>query len=646
MTDLMLSATSLWSGDLKHAKKINVYDDWRRRPTGLSKHEAVLQIASKYGISGETVRRYIKEIETNGYRPSIKNTQGRRIYAWSPEALSYLKSFYLCAMRDVGACTYRNAYNKTVSKAEKEGWQYGSEQSAYIHLRDINAALPMYAHGGRRALDNMFWIARDLESLDPFEVIVGDQHRFDFWCVDEDKTVFRPECYLWLDMRTRLVYGLAFDRHYNTGTVLNALKTGLSIFGKFGSTYNDNGSAEKSARADLVIENLQTYGMRWSDTAELYKDKDGRFVITDEQDNVVQVCETRTEWYKRNRRIFARVKNAKTKPIERFFSTLEQILLDDCLPGYIKEMGMSAPEEEEAKRRLDWQRAHNYVLTYQDFINAVAQAVDKYNNRIHATLKCSPLQALKSAVDAGFCQTYIDPSDIAYLFFDRKYCVVHGDRIRLDNEWYIGPDATTELILQNRGTLVGLSRKKIEVRYDPENPAAGVYAIDPRDNRPIVLRKVEAIEMFDDKAASDSFEWKRGQIKSVVDAFGRMVAPQQLLKDGSSVREYLEAKKAVASNAPVSPVSVPSIEQSSVQSLSDEQFRATVAEKICAEVEIKPKHQKVFRTERDRYQWCLDEDIAGRRLTSRDQEFKQKFEQKMTDQDLNYFTLYAAANGN
>jgi hypothetical protein len=37
-----------------------------------------------------------------------------------------------------------------------------------------------YVSGGARALDNVFYIARDLGALEPFQVVVGDQHEFDW----------------------------------------------------------------------------------------------------------------------------------------------------------------------------------------------------------------------------------------------------------------------------------------------------------------------------------------------------------------------------------------------------------------------------------------------------------------------------------
>jgi putative transposase len=147
----------LLPGDAKHRKKVAAYEAWIIRPPGLPVLEAVRRIAGRFGVSASTARRYIREIEANGYRPRIKAKQGRKVYGWDQAALDFLKTFYLAAQRDEGTCTRRNAYRKTCEAARLKGWKVGSEQSAYVHLRDIHAMLLAYAKGGTRALDNIFY---------------------------------------------------------------------------------------------------------------------------------------------------------------------------------------------------------------------------------------------------------------------------------------------------------------------------------------------------------------------------------------------------------------------------------------------------------------------------------------------------------
>ena len=115
------------------------------------------------------------------------------------------------------------------------------------------------------------------------QIVVGDQHIFDYWVEDKETgKVFRPECYLWLDMRTRMVYGLAFakpGKGYNSETVRQSLRIGLKRFGKFGRTYNDNGRPELAQAVTAIINELAAYGMEIGSEADLYRTASGAFAV-------------------------------------------------------------------------------------------------------------------------------------------------------------------------------------------------------------------------------------------------------------------------------------------------------------------------------------------------------------------------------
>ncbi len=74
----------------------------------------------------------------------------------------------------------------------------------------------------------------------------------------------------------------------------------------------------------LLILNL-SFGMKFTDKVELFKIEDVYYALEDESGAVIVMADTCEVWYKKNRGIFAGVKNAKTKTIERFFSTFEQL---------------------------------------------------------------------------------------------------------------------------------------------------------------------------------------------------------------------------------------------------------------------------------------------------------------------------------
>jgi putative transposase len=626
-------------GDAKHRLKIAVYEEWLRRPPGLPLLRAEQETAEKFSVSPSTVRRYIKEIEANGYRPRIKPKQGRKVYGWDREALDFLKGFYLAAQRDAGYCTKRNAYNKTCEAAKLNGWKVGSEQSAYVHLRDIHAMLLAYVSGGARALDNIFYIARDLSALAPFQVVVGDQHKFDFWVLHGDEYI-RPQCYAWIDMRTRLVYGIAFEPGaYNHRTVARSLKMGIVRFGKFDSTYNDNGTPEKSGAADRLVSALQTYGMQFKDIAELYRTPDGAYAVEDDAGAVVAVEEDSRAWHRAHRRMYAQVKNAKAKPIERFFRTLEVLLQDATLPGYVRDLKASAAEDEEAARRLDWQKANGYILCYEEFVQKVKDAIVRYENRDHAGLGRSPLEELRLAQEQGWEPSWIDEIGIRHIFLESGKRIVNGNRVKIAGLNYVGPVLTREMTKSNRHNLAGLSGKKIEVCYDPDDPAAGAWAVDPRDGQSVYLTLEERIDPFNAADLSEQLSRKRASIKAVTGAYREAAAVAGKVLTSPEYKPRVEARaaarKALAGEA---------AKAAARAAMSEEDFARAIASRLAHEQHERIRRQPVYATPAKRYAAILDMLIRGGEPSHEDKLYKAAYEKRMRPEEKIQWQIYINFN--
>ncbi|MDR2020496.1 MAG: HTH domain-containing protein [Treponema sp.] len=621
--------------DAKHRKKVEIYEEWIRKPAGVPVLAYEERLAEKYEVSVSTIRRYIADINTHGYHPRITPKQGRKVYAWDDEALDFLKAFYLAARRDAGSCTMRNAYQRTLAAARLKGWKTGSEQSAYAHLRDIHSLLVTYAQGGSRALDNIFYIARDLSQLAPFQVVVGDQHIFDYWVLYGDKYI-RPQCYLWLDMRTRLVYGIDLEPGpYNHRNVARALKMGIYRFGKFHSTYNDNGTPEKSGRIDHLVSALQTYGMSFMDTAELYRTQNGEYVLEDAAGSAAVTVQTAREWRRENRRMYAQVKNAKAKPIERFFRTLETLLQDMLLPGYVRDLRSSAAEDEEAERRLSWQKDRGYILRYDDFADRVKEAIIRYENRDHAGIGRSPLEELRHAQEKeGWEPNRIDENDIRHIFLESARRIVKGNRIQIAGINYVGPQLTREMLKENRNNLAGLSGQRVEVFYDPDDPGAGAWAMDPRIGSPIYLSPEDKINPFNAGELSQKITEKRNTIKTITGAYRESAAIAGKVLTSPEYKPRIEAQaaaeKALTQKDPI----------------SDEDFDAAVAvaNRLVREQGEKTRRQAVYANPMKRYQSILDAIIRGDDLSSQDRLFKASYESRMGEAEKERWTTYVNFN--
>ena len=90
--------------DKKHPLRRAVYDRFMRRNPLKTKVEVYNEIAEEFGISVSTVQRYLKTVESGVFIDESKK-QGRHVYVWDDEALSFFTNFYLAAMAEVGGCT-------------------------------------------------------------------------------------------------------------------------------------------------------------------------------------------------------------------------------------------------------------------------------------------------------------------------------------------------------------------------------------------------------------------------------------------------------------------------------------------------------------------------------------------------------------
>ena len=410
---------------------------------------------------------------------------------------------------------------------------------------------------------------------------------------------------------------------------------GIYRFGKFHSTYNDNGAPEKSGRIDHLVSALQTYGMSFRDTAELYRTPDGDYVVEDTDGRVAATVQNAREWRRENRRMYARVKNAKAKPVERFFRTLETLLQDMVLPGYVRDLRSTAAEDEEAERRLDWQKKQGYILQYEEFAEKVKEAVVRYENRDHAGLGRSPLEELRYAREReGWEPNRIDENDIRHIFLESARRTVKGNRIQIAGINYVGPQLTREMLKENRNNLAGLSGRRIEVFYDPDDLDAGAWAMDPRDGVPVYLRPEDRINPFNAADLSREIEAKRRAVKAVTGAYREAAAIAGTVLTSPEYKPRIEAQ-AMAEKTPALK-----------DPMSDEDFDAAVAvaNRLVREQGEKTRRQAVYANPTKRYQSILDAIIRGDDLSAPDRLFKAGYEKRMGDGEKERWATYITFN--
>jgi putative transposase len=584
----------------KDRERLVIANKIKQQPAGTTKMKWLKTVARFYGVSISTVRRIEEEVNTYGVvgRPR----QASRFSVWDSESVQYIKGFYLQAIRETGDCSKTTAWIRTQVKAQEEGWKIGSRSSAFELLSEVSTLMVAYARGGNRALDNYFYITRDCKVLNPMQIVIGDQHIFDHWIADYDTGLIRrPECYLWLDMGTKLIYGIAFDEHYSSDTVKESLRLGLHRFGRFDCSYNDNGSSECSKAITSMIDDLLRLGMQTEDISEYYKTQEGIYIIEGDDGEILGTAINQKDWRRQHRRIYANVRNAKTKDIERFFRTLNGRLDARMIPGRCATPGASAAVDEEESARLEKQKNNHELLTEEEFIRVVLEELRAYENARHSTLGMTPLQFLDQKIEQGWKPNPIAEADIDLIVAERSERIVKSGRVEIAGRLYWGEEQTeTNGEIDDVG-LWGKEGEKVSVRFNRHDPSHA-YALVNGTVR--YLEPVKAITMLDDDAMENAIAAKRRQMKAVKEAFSTLVKPI-----GSVL--YRPKRETIR------------IEEKDAAVEIDVDLKDAVAKRLeesASEAVILP-FLAMHASNYDRYIWCLDMTIAGQSLPKKDLDF-------------------------
>ncbi|MDI6865794.1 transposase [Thermodesulfovibrio yellowstonii] len=594
--------------DTKKTDRIELVQKALRVPLGWKRSEWVAHVASEAGITPQALYCVIKKYKEGGVA-AIACKRQKGLSAWSPEALEYMQAVYLRGIRESGEMNKLKAYEAVLVEAEKRGWKVGRKSSAYEYLGRLNPLLEKYARGGTRALDNVFYIVRNYKDLAPFEVIVGDQHRFDFFVHDrEADRVLRPEGYFFVDLRTRLTYGFAIAERYDSYLMGLALRMGLKRFGKFGTLYTDNGKPENSRYINSIILDLKAFGMQAKDIVELYRTEDG-YAIEEEEGKVIEVVPSVAAWRK-----WARPYNAKAKLIERYFQSIEKIMLDLGVPGRVKELKDTSEEKAVSDERIRELKEEGKLLDIDEFAIKVFEAVQVYEARRHSGLGRSPLDELMYAVkEEGFIPKMLVEPEIDFVLLKRETRSVNRGRVRVDGMLYEGRELEAGLWDVPDGT-------KVEVRYDLLDRERAL-AIKP-DRSIVELELVQVSSMKDPEITSALMERKRRFIREVKQLWKKLTAPVKgIIEYSKYTKASITAKKRK--------------DKDPREELRDmEAFKATVQRKIEETKRLNErvpafKHKTVFQSDMERYKYLLSCICEGFEITEADRVFMQKYEERM-----------------
>lgn len=581
----------------------------RLDPTMLEGQRTAI-VATEFGVSTSTVRRIVKDVRKNGFVSDRSVGHGKE---WDEEAVQYLQSWYLSFMKNTNVNSKQAAWNAVQAEAKKRGWKIGCRTTAYQLLSEIPQLMVKYALAGSRALDNYFYISRDWSRLKPSQIWIGDQHICDFWVVDktnpEKWEYYRPTLYVWEDGATRCIAGIAVDKNYTSDTVIESLRMGITRFGFFDCTYNDNGTSECSKAATQVIDELISISGNKShmmDISELYRTKDGVYVVEDPDGNVVSIDETVEEWQRKHRRIYANVKNAKAKPIERLFGSIESKMAEKGIPGHVVTPGAPADQEEKEQKMIDYWKAHDMILTLDEFMRELVKGIDEYEHTYHSSLKMTPWQAVQKHIADGWRAVRPESQEaLDFIFLARTRAKVRKGRVVINGLQYKGEDLKTVV---GRFADVGINLHEgevVDIRYSKSDPSVAYAVIPTSENAIRPLRLIEAIDMLDDDAMVQAIRWKRDQMRMVREVFKSLEVPVVNMISNRLTEQIVSASK------------------------EKEKIELPPPEKPKVYVPAKKKREEpegFHASERDRYQWLVDKDLEGIPLTGSELAFMEEFE--------------------
>ncbi len=586
-------------------------------------------IAQKHNVKWQSIYRWMQKYDTRGiaglrHQKSSKNKPRK----WTPEAIDFWIS--LCLKREHRGADRKDMYEILAVEARRRDWQIGGYESAlWWYDKRSNPLLEAMQRGGVRALDNLLPpVIRDYSDLTPFEILVGDQHRFNRWVMDEETgEVFRPEGYLWQDLRTRIIYGAAVDRKYDSWLIGLALRVGIACYGAFGSIYTDNGRPECSKFLAGILANLRGLGMEWERTEDVIMD------VLDVEGEDIDPHYTAPGTHRK-----AVVKNAKAKMIEGTFHRLERIMESRMmLPGRTKRLTDDIHWQDVDQHEAQSLAKQGRLLTDREHALAMYVACDYYNReKSHRGVlrewawhpkpkEATPHGCLKACYEDGWRPRMIAPDAADMIFLAKDKRIIHQGRINFQNEFY------------EHDELLSLHKERIDIRYNPMT--LDELHVFQSGRYLCTAVPVERSSMKDMDLASRKIMEKRERRKRFAEEFRKV---SSLAPD---FREYSRVPEAERVAALIGDDRKKRAEAQIefTRTLSQEELDAEVAkleQGLPMPARIKkplPERPGAFAEDITRFLWILDYLKAGGELNPEDEKFKDKYLAAQTPGQREYY---------
>jgi transposase InsO family protein len=216
---------------------------------GAKKGTAIKSAASRFNVSAESVRRWMKLVDglhRSDWLPALSpNYQGRQVEAEIPvEAWELFKALYLRVEKP----TARHCYNRVAKAAKENGWTIPSLKTFIRKLnREVLKPVVTLAREGEEALQRSYPAQqRDKGALHALQAVNSDGHKFDVFVKWPDGEILRPVMVAFQDVYSGKLLSYRVGKTESAELVRLAFGDMVEKYGIPEAAYLDNGRAYAS----------------------------------------------------------------------------------------------------------------------------------------------------------------------------------------------------------------------------------------------------------------------------------------------------------------------------------------------------------------------------------------------------------------
>ena len=427
--------------------------------TGMGVVEAIETVAADTDVSTGSLKRWyykVRNFERSDWLPILlgnyqPNTS--RQATMSDTAWEAFKADYLRLERpQMGTC-----YERLKAMAAEHNWTIPSLSSIKRKLeREVPKPQRVMLRQGERALADMYpALVRSVETLEAMEWINGDGYQHNAFVRWHNGEIVRPKTWLWQDIRTRKILAYRTDLSENSDTIRLALMDLVSRYG---------------IPRKLTIDNTRAAANKWmtGGVKNRYRFK----VKEDDPMGIIPLLGIELFWTS----VQFGMGHGQAKPIERAFShggLGETIDKHPLLAGH--HAGANVLD------KPDNYHGGKDGASYEDFITALEQGIELWNNRVKRDTEiCQGVYSFSQVFERDYANATVRRATSEQM----RLLMLMSEAVTLKSNGTFSLSCGGKVFGQKNRyeavDLIGSSHKKVVVKFDPErlHDTVWVYSLD------------------------------------------------------------------------------------------------------------------------------------------------------------------------